>query len=160
MDWNDLRNRLQATLPDLTDRCYLIVGASDDGGYVQFAVCEDVLSAEASGPEFVAGPATHTTEDPTMLAAGWVAPTRAQPNWSFELGLPAMTSELAGMADRCVVALRDVLHVADPAVLTYRAWREAEVQPPGVTWQPERFDELDPGADPLLLPGLGLPLSA
>lgn len=156
MDWNDFQSRLHRTLRDVTDRCFLIVGAVGDGGYVQFSGLADTLSAEASGPEFVAGPATHTTDDPTMLAAGWTAPTRSQPNWSAELTLPALTSEYAALADRCVIALRDVFHITGPADLGYRAWREPELQPPGVTWQPERFDALDPGENPLPMPELGV----
>lgn len=157
MDWTEFRDRLQATLIELTDRSFLIVstpGAS--AGYVQFAGLEDALAAEASGPEFAADVATHGPDDPTMLAAGWVAPSSPQPNWSFELALPALTSEYAGLADRCVVALRDVFHVADPAVLAYRAWREPEEQPPGVTWSAGRIEDLDPGENPLSLPELGL----
>lgn len=156
MDWNEFRDRLRAALSGLTDRCYLIVGAPGFGGYVQFAGTGNSLAAEASGPEFVAGPASHPTDDPTMLAAGWAAPTRPQPNWTFALQLPALTSEYAELAERCVIALRDVFHLADPAVLTYQAWREPEQQPPGVTWSLERFDQLDPGENPMALTELGL----
>ena len=156
MDWTEFSDRLQATLRDLTDRCYLIVSAPGQGGYVQFAGLEGSLAAEASGPDFVAGAAGHSAADPGMLAAGWTAPSRPQPNWSFELTLPALTGEYATVAELSVVALRDVFHVADPALLSYRAWRDPEVQPAGVTWPPERFAELDPGRDPLPLPELGL----
>lgn len=161
MAWSEFRDRLQATLRELNDRTFVIISApGGHGGYVQFACGPDGLSAEASGPEFTAGPATHAADDPTMASAGWRSPTRPQPNWSYELALPAVTNEYAELADRCLVALRDVFHLSDPQGLTYRAWREPEQQPPGVTWQPERFDELDPGADPLLLPSLGLPPTA
>ena len=156
MDWTEFHERLQATLRDFTDRCYLIVSAPGDGGYVQFAAIEDELAAEASGPEFTKDVAAHAADDPVMLAAGWTAPTRAQPNWSFDLPLPALTREYAELAGRCVVALRDVFGVPDPQVLGYRAWREPEEQPPGVTWPAERFEQLDPGENPLPLPELGL----
>lgn len=157
MTWSEFRDHLQATLRELTDRTFLIVSTpSAGGGYVQFAGGADDLSAEASGPEFTEGVATHAADDTTMLAAGWRAPRGPQPNWSCELALPALTGEYTGVAERCVIALRDVFHLPDPQLLTYRAWREPERQPPGVTWQPERFDDLDPGADPLALPSLGL----
>lgn len=156
MTWIDLQDRLRATLRSLTDRCYLVVTAPGNGGYVQFACLAEELSAEASGPNFVDGAAAHAATDPTMLAAGWTQPAQAQPNWTSVLPLPALTGEYAALADRCVVALRDVLHVADPAVLTYQAWRDAESQPTGVTWSPEQVERLEPGANPLLLPSLGL----
>lgn len=155
MTWDEFRDRLQATLRGLTARCTLIVAAPD--GYVQFACEADRLYAEAAGPGSVGGVAGHGADDPVMLGAGWTAPTRGQPNWSDELALPALTAEYAALADRCVTALRDVQRVTAPGVLGYRAWREPETQPPGVTWPPERFDQLDPGEDPLPLPGLGLP---
>ena len=157
MTWDEFRDRLQATLRELPDRSYLIVSAPEGGGYVQFAAAPDQLAAEASGPEFVTGAAEHAADDAVMLAAGWTPPSRPAPNWSRSLELPALTSEYAELATHCVGALRDVLRVPAPDVLSYRAWREPETQPPGVTWPPERFDELDPGEDPLPLPALGLP---
>lgn len=155
--WFEFQNRLRATLRSLGDHSVLIVTApSDTAGYVQFIVDEDTLFAEASGPEFVGGAAAHDADDLTMLAAGWTAPTRPLPNWSFELSLPALTSEYAELTDRCAVALRDVFHVEHPGSLGYRAWREPELQPPGVTWSAERIERLDPGENPLSLPELGL----
>jgi len=156
MTWDDFRDRLGRTLPGVTDRCFLIISAADGGGYVQFAGTADALSAEAAGPEFVTGTAAHSTDDPAMAAAGWTAPSRSTPNWSTALELPALTSEFAALAQRCVTALRNAHHVTDPETLTYQAWREPEVQPAGLTWAPERFAELDPGENPLLLPSLGL----
>lgn len=158
MSWSDFGDRLQCALREVTDRTVLIVAAPAElgGGYVQFICVEDLLVAEASGPEFVTAVATHTADQPIMLAAGWSAPTRAQPNWSFALALPALTAEYAELAGRCVAALRDVFGIAEPESLTYRAWREPEQQPPGVTWPPERFDRMDAGRNPLPMPSLGL----
>lgn len=157
MTWDEFRDRLQATLRGLTDRCVLVVAAPDRGGYVQFAASAGELTAEAAGPEFTAGPAAHRADDPTMLAAGWAAPTRSAPNWSAPLQLPALTADYAALADRCLTALRDVYRLPGPDALSQRAWREPETQPPGVTWPAERIDRLDPGENPLALPGLGLP---
>ncbi len=157
MTWDDFRERLRATLRELTDRCVLVVAAPGRGGYVQFAVTDAELTAEAAGPEFTAGPAAHGADDPTMLAAGWTAPTGAVPNWSASLVLPALTAEYAALADRCVTALREVYRIAAPEALSYRAWREPEAQPSGVTWPAERIDRLDPGENPLPLPRLGIP---
>jgi len=98
MTWDEFRDRLRVSLRSLTDRCCVVVVASDERGCVQFFGTVDVLSAEASGPEVVGGAAVHGPDDPTMLAAGWKQSTRAQPNWSFDLPLPAMTSEYAVLA--------------------------------------------------------------
>lgn len=157
MDWDEFRTGLQATLRALTDRCVLVVAAPGRGGYVQFAAAAGELTAEAAGPQFTAGPAAHEADDPVMLAAGWTAPTRSGPNWSAPLRLPALTAEYAMLADRCVTALRDVYRLPGPGALSYRAWREPEPQPSGVSWTAERIDRLDPGENPLELPLLGLP---
>lgn len=156
MEWPQFEANLALALRALTPRCVLVVAAHERGGYVQFHVTDQRLSAEASGPKYTEGPAQHAADDATMLASGWAEPTPSQPNWTSELPLPALTTEYAALAGRCVVALRDVFHLEAPQVLSYRAWREPETQPPGVTWEPERFDQLDPGEDPLLLPMLGL----
>lgn len=64
----------------------------------------------------------------------------------------------------CVIALRDVYGVATPDSLTYKAWRDPE--PPRALWPDDDTDDtdefdfsaepLDPGQNPLPLPGLGL----
>lgn len=155
MLWEDFRDRLQASLPELTDRCFLIVSAPPGQGYVQFAAMPEAVTAEAAGPEFVTSAPATTAGDPRMLGAGWAAPDSSRPNWSYDLPLPALTDEYRALADRCVVALRDVYRVGDPGVLTYQAWREPEPKPFGSFLRGGDKD-LDPGANPLPLPGLGL----
>lgn len=157
MDWSEFSRHLRVTLPRITDRCFLVIADPIDNGYVQFAGSDDLLDAEAAGPEFVTGDAAHGVDDERMRALGWATPSRSQPNWSCTIPLPALSTEFGVLAERCTAALRDVHHVDGPDVLSYRAWREREVQPPGVTWPAERFDQLDPGENPLLLPSLGLP---
>ncbi|MFT4229694.1 MAG: hypothetical protein QM602_05330 [Microbacterium sp.] len=157
MAWDEFADRLRATLRELTDRCVLIVAAAGKAGYVQFSATDDELRVEAAGPAFTAGPAAHADDDPVLLAAGWTAPTRSAPNWSAELPLPALSAEYAALADRCVVALRDVYRLPGPEALGYQAWRDPARQPAGVTWSQEQIAALDPGEDPLPLPGLGLP---
>lgn len=155
--WDVFASNLARTLPAITDRCILIIsGPNKDGGYVQFLGTASALTAEAAAPEFVSGTASHTAEDQTMLAANWQAPSELSSNWEQVLPLPALTQEFTAIANRCVVALRDVYHLESPETLRYTAWREAEQQPPGVTWQPEQFERLDPGNPGLELPSLGL----
>ncbi len=156
MDWEAFTTKLQATLPSITDRCFLVISAPAGTSYVQFAANSNELTAEVAGPEFATDLAAHNADSPAMLAAGWSAPTAASPNWSQTIPLPALSGEFAALAEQCTVALRDTHHIESPDVLRYRAWREPEYQPAGVTWQPERFEQLDPGENPLSLPMLGL----
>lgn len=158
MDWETFTKHLQDTLPRLTDRCFLVITTPSGVPYIQFAASSNTLTAEASGPAFTT-PATtlHASDDPTMLAAGWNPPTPATPNWSQTIPLPALSQEFAALAEQCMTALRDTHRVDSPHLLSYRAWREPEYQPAGVTWEPKRFDQLDPGENFLRLPTLGLP---
>ncbi len=144
------------TLPKITDRCYLIIaGPEKTSGYVQFVADDNTLYAEAAAPEFVSGNASHTRNAPEMLAAGWETPTPPDLNWHQTYPLPALSSEFTQLANRCCVALRDVYNL-EPDVLRYKAWREAEQQPLGVTWQPEQFERLDRGNPRVELPTLGI----
>ena len=151
MSWTEFHDRLRATLRALTDRSCLVVASPDDSGFLQFSVLDDVLCVEVSGRRFDASDGS----DPAMAAAGWLPPTALHPQWSVVLSLPALTSEYADLAERCVVALRDVVGIEDPSVLSYRAWRDPDTQPSGVTWSPERVAALDRGENPLPLPHLG-----
>ncbi|GAB3634243.1 hypothetical protein GCM10027421_35970 [Microbacterium shaanxiense] len=154
--WSDLAGRLVAAFRVVSDRVFLIVSSRENSRlYVQFAGRADALYAEAAGPEFV------PDADATRLESlGWERPTSGQPNWSFVLPLPALTSEYSALAERCVVALRDVFGVTDPGQLIYRAWREAEAFPQGVTLYPEQIEALDKGEDPLEMAQLGLPAAS
>jgi hypothetical protein len=157
MSWDEFTNALQQTLPKITERCYLIIaGPEDEGGYVQFFADKDTLHAEAAAPQFVSAKAEHDVDNPELLAAGWQAPTALDFNWHQSLPLPALSTEFAALAARCCVALRDVYQLK-PTDLEYKAWREPEEQPPGVTWQQEQFDQLDPGEKSMAHPTLGLP---
>lgn len=152
MTWDAFGERLAFALRDVTDRVRLIVVVGDDPRrYVQLAGVADRLDAEAPSDDVVAGASLDA-----LAAAGWTAPTAGQPSWTATLARPALTVELAALAERCVVALRDGLGIATPDVLRYRAWRETEGMPPGVTWSQERIDELDPGDPALEIAALGL----
>lgn len=156
MTWDDFTRALQRTLPQITERCYLIIaGQEDTDGYVQFFADENTLHAEAAAPHFVSGRATHNVDEPKLIDAGWQPPTALDLNWHQTVALPALSSEFFALAVQCCVALRDVYQLT-PTDLQYKAWREPEQQPPGVTWQPQQFEQLDPGANPLLLPSLGI----
>lgn len=151
--WSAFSGRLVAAFRVVSDRVFLIVSSRADRRlYVQFAGGGDVLRAEATGAEVVPGIGTAR-----LVSAGWGKPGLGQPNWSSELSLPALTAEYEALAERYVVALRDVFSVAEPGQLQYKAWREAESFPQGVTFYPQQVEELDKGANPLEVPQLGLP---
>jgi hypothetical protein len=146
--WDELADDLAAALRTVRDRVFLIVlAAHDELAYVQFAGGPDHLDAEASG--------RHPGAGVGLLADhGWRVAHPREVNWTSPLPVAPTTAELRGLADRCVAALRVAYGVKSPADLTYRAWREPEQAPPGVTWPQKRYDELDPGANPLTFPDL------
>lgn len=151
-EWDEFGERLASTFRQVSDRVFLIIASeSDPARYVQFAGQSDRLDAEGPATDVVAD-----ADESVLGAAGWTAPSTAQPNWSSSLALPALTSEYAELAARCVVALRDAYGIESPDDLGYRAWREAEQMPEGVTWSAEQIDRLDRGVDSLELPALGL----
>ncbi|MDR6174285.1 hypothetical protein QE364_000782 [Nocardioides zeae] len=134
---------LVAALRTVGDRVVLIVAARDDDlAYVQFAGGPDDVTAEASG--------THAGARTGLLADhGWQPPRRGEANWLSPFLVPATTAELRALAERCVAALRVAYGIKSPADLTYNAWREPQPAPRGVTWPKKRYDDLDPGEDPL-----------
>lgn len=151
-EWSEFSGRLVSAFRVVSDRVFLIVSSQKNSRvYVQFAGGPDAVFAETPGVAVVAG-----IDEAGLFAAGWIAPSVGQPNWSFELPLPALTSEYAELAGRCVVVLRDVFGVARPGDLQYKAWRDSESFPQGVTFYPEQIEALDKGENPLEIPQLGL----
>lgn len=147
-EWDAFTDDLVAALRTVRDRVFLIVAARhDDLAYVQFAGGPDDVAAEASG----AHPGARTG---LLADHGWQQPRRGEANWLSPLLVPVTTAELRALADRCVAALRVAYGVKSPADLTYRAWREPQAAPRGVTWPKKRYDDLDPGEDPLRFPDL------
>ncbi len=148
--WNDYRGRLVEAFRATHDRVVVIISsAADPKRYVQFACQSGVLDAEAPGADVVAD-----AKEQIMADAGWSAPGAAQPNWTSSLELPALTTEYKALADRCIAALRHSYGIARPSDLVYRAWREPEQMPAGVTWSAERVKQLDQGSKAVEFPSL------
>ncbi|MDT9592987.1 DUF6301 family protein [Nocardioides zeae] len=146
--WEQYADDLTAALRTVGDRVFLIASARERPlAYVQFAGGPDAVDAEASGAG--AGPLAYLLED-----QGWQPPHPLEVNWRSRLPRAASTAEHAELVARCVAALREAYGVRSPDDLAYRAWREREVAPSGVTWPRARFEALDPGEDPLVLPDL------
>lgn len=151
-DWTGFEHGLASALRSVTERVFLIIASgADPRRYVQFAGGQQRLDAEAPGTEVVA-----IANETTLSAAGWTAASFDVPNWTSSLELPALTAEFQLLAGRCVTALRDAYGIPSPDYLWYRAWREPEQMPAGVTWSPERIARLDRGESALKLPRLGL----
>ena len=147
-EWDAFTDDLVAALRTVRDRVFLIVSArGDDLAYVQLAGGPDDIAAEASG----AHPGARTG---LLADHGWQPPRRGEANWLSPLLVPATTADLHTLAARCGAALRVAYGVKSPADLSYRAWREPQPAPRGVTWPKKRFDDLDPGEDPLRFPDL------
>lgn len=151
-EWDDFENRLGAALRQVTDRVFLIVASQDAPlKYVQFAATAELLDAQAPGIDVVVA-----AKEAALSGAGWAPPSDLEPNWTSPLPRPALSAEYAALAARCVVALRDAFGVESPFQLAYRAWREAEQMPPGVTYNQAQLRRLDPGESGLELPALAL----
>ena len=165
MDWTEFTARLARTIRDLEDRVFLIIEEASSGVYVQFAADTFTVSAEcvANTSTALKRPADPAGEL-RLVELGWTPYTLLDRNWTTSLQLPATLAQSGQIADMCVIALRDVYGVATPDSLTYKAWRDPE--PPRALWADEDTDHtdefdsfaepLDPGQNPLPLPGLGL----
>ena len=68
---------------------------------------------------------------------------------SFSRSLPLLSSEYSSFALQSIHILRDILHVSEPASLTYYAWRAPEELEDGRYYSADEVDELDEGEDPL-----------
>lgn len=150
MTWDAFERELVSAFRSLGERTFLIVRSRADRlAYVQFAGSGSAIDAEASA-SVVSGEAVTQV----LVAAGWGESYLGSPNWAFRLAMPALTADYSALASRCVVALRDVFSVPSPDGLVYQAWREADMQPAGVTWTAEQVDQLDRGDLDLVFPSL------
>jgi hypothetical protein len=156
--WDALAAGLTAALPTLEERAFLLVSWSAlPPVYVQFAQEAAGLRVQSGGDDVLPaqrrlGPAGAEQ----LRAAGWSPPEddpTGQRTWHLRLPWPARTEEYARLAESCVVLFRDVHGVPVPAELEYRAWREAEPPPEGVTFYEE---DLEPYEPHLVLPDLPL----
>lgn len=124
--WDEFSDRLALTLRSVSERVIIIVGAEDKAKFVQFAGDSSSIRAEAA-PVRSPDP---TADESVLTGAGWIAPDPSEMCWTFILPMPAYASEYKALADRCVIALRDALHVNSPDELHYRSWRDAEWETP------------------------------
>ncbi|CCH32422.1 hypothetical protein ABZ816_24195 [Actinosynnema sp. NPDC047251] len=153
-EWAEFGRDLTEALRDVADRVFLIVFLpANPKVYVQFAGGQHEVEAQAAGPEVVPW-----ADVSGMTEAGWVPPSGFDPpNWTFTLPVPALTAEYAALAQRCVVALRDVYQVSDPRGLVYKAWREGEWPAAAESWSDERIATRDVGENPLEMRWLKIP---
>ena len=120
--------------------------------YVQFAQTSESLTIRTGGEDVLPG----SSRSEQLTALGWEPPSTdpsGQRTWHTSLGWPARSGEYAGLAQMCVAVLRDLNGVPSPEELEYRAWREAEEPPEGVTYYE---DELEPAEPHLVFARLGI----
>jgi hypothetical protein len=156
--WESLEQGLADELPELEDRSFLtIFWAPVPMAYVQFEQSGTALTARTGADDVLPadqrlGPAGCTV----LETGGWTVPEQdpaGKRTWTMTVGWPAGTEVYERLAARCATVLRDVHGVSSPTELEYRAWREAEPDPEGVTFYPE---DLEPAEPHLVLPRLGL----
>lgn len=158
LTWAELAQGLADELPGLEDRTFLTIWwTSDPPVYVQLEQTATALVAR-TGDDDVLPPDQRLS--PAGRAAlqedGWVVPEldpTGRRTWTRSLAWPARSAGYQRLAAACVGVLQDVHAVPSPTELEYRAWREAEPDPVGVTFYPE---DLEPAEPHLVLPQLGL----
>lgn len=170
MDWPDFTTRLSRFLRDFPERTYLIIEEAATGVYVQYAaIGTDMVAAECvSSHSKSLTKRLDQAGELRLVELGWTPYSKAEPNWSTSLELPATLADATRLAEISVAALRDVYTVASPDQLTYVAWRDPEPAQP--TWDDPEDDDWDdefaddepapeppdPGENPLAIPELGL----
>lgn len=160
LSWEAFESALAGVLRDLSARSYLIVSSSPESVYVQFAQGADVLQAEASGDSASPPvPPLSVEAVDALVGAGWTQPDFGRggnPNWTWMLETPTLSSEYRLLAGACVLALQ-LRGVPGPESLSYRAWREAERPKQDALYYP---GDLDSGDPELVLSALGISVSA
>lgn len=130
MQWPDFASRLGAALHRLAtepsmDATLVICQSTRPLAYVQFLVNDGGVYAEVSSArQHLPKEQRLTPESLDLLKnSGWSKPGVGSGvgNWTTEIH-PADPAECANVADKCVVALRDVWRVPDPNTLVYRAF--------------------------------------
>jgi len=131
--WEDFEMRLAAylmTMVDADERDHLLIelpGPDGDGGctpYAQFAGFGEgtMLRAELAGNAYLLP--QYRLDDAAcelLEVLGWLGNTEDEKNWYLERPV----GSALGVADLVVTALRDVVGIAHPQLLTYRAWGPA-----------------------------------
>ncbi len=118
--------------------------------YVQFAQSDASLTVRTGGADVV----PESASSGALSSMGWEPPATdplGQRTWHASLAWPPRFEQYQRLAQLCVAVFEDVHDVSSPDELEYRAWREAEEPPEGVTYYE---DELEPAEPHLVLPRL------
>lgn len=156
-DWERLVEGLTALLPQLEERMFLLISRADETTvFVQFEQLNTELLMVTGGDDLIPAAQAMSTGGVARLAAsGWSPP---QPGvagylWHQQLAWPGRSSAYRQFAADAVGTLRDLRGVPSPRDLEYRAWREGEPPPVGITYYEE---DLEPEVPHLRFPELGL----
>jgi hypothetical protein len=155
-DWDAFEVGLASALATLQANSFLLVSvAALPPIYVQFAQNDRALLAQTGADDVLPSDHRLGSEGAERLRAlGWLPPD-SDPSggrtWHAQLRWPARTADYEAMAARCTQLFRDIHAVSDTDQLEYRAWREPERPPDGVTYCEE---DIDPGKPHLVLPDL------
>lgn len=135
---------LASTFSELSERTMVTISWSAvPTVYLQFAQRSESLTVRTGGEDVLPGSAASGA----LAGLGWEPPSTdplGQRTWHASLGWPARSGQYAGLAQMCVAVLREVNGVPSPAELEYRAWREAEEPPEGVTYDEDELEPAEP----------------
>lgn len=124
--WDAFQQGLAGELARLDVYASVIISATAERRcYAQFAARSATLHAEVVSNRFLRGALRQSAEQAQRLAgAGWQPPDERHPNWWVERPWPLPVAGAQQLATLCVLALHDVLGIAQPQALEYRAWNE------------------------------------
>jgi hypothetical protein len=147
--WDELVHGLVQVLPTLSDRAFLLLSSADvPTVYVQFAQTPAELVVHTGADDVL--PPEHRLGEvgaERMRGLGWREPgsdPQGGRSWHTAAAWPARTAEYERLARMCVAVLRHVHQVPSPDALEYKAWREAEPPPEGVTFYTDELEPLEP----------------
>lgn len=150
-DWTNFSDSMAWTLSELSERTMVTVSwSSVPTVYVQVTQTSEMLTVRTGGEDVL--PDSETSG--RLAAVGWEPPSTdplGQRTWHSSLAWPPRFEQYEELARMCVAVFQDVHGVSSPAELEYRAWRDAEEPPEGVTYYE---DELEPAEPHLVLPRL------
>jgi len=108
------------------DTKVIISAVAERSVYAQFTRHADLLHAETVSNRFLRGALQHSAEQEQRLAsAGWRPPDERNLNWWVDRPWLLSAADSQQLAALFVLALHEVLGIAQPQALEYRAWNDA-----------------------------------
>ncbi|WP_330185024.1 hypothetical protein OHB26_16415 [Nocardia sp. NBC_01503] len=130
--WQSFSIRLASVLARLPAWTSIALEASGNR-FVQFLMADAGLACEVVCNDYLEQNHRMSLADETLLhLMGWGTPQHGH-NWTRFLDWPARTAAYRDLSGHVVTALRDVLHISEPAELTLTGWPGEPDQAPDLT---------------------------